>query len=717
MDRKYPACQFWLEAIVSIAMIAPFESTLRRVIIALTTTTVILAPILSFSVQPITGKFLLPLLGGTATTWLSSLIFFQSCVLIGYLAAFAVSRLSAPFQVGIVSITAAASAFMIHLPPLIPVGTASVTGLLQGLSLSLLLPVSFLFMVGIILHEWLGVYRGSIPWYLYALSNLGSILALITYPFIIEPAFDLSLQSTVWHVLFVLLVLLVLALSYFRLQLSSKKFAAREDVVPDSSLIARWGPLIWFILAFLSCLLFMASTRELTAELGSHPLAWVIPLALYLGSFSLTFSGFWSPLLNRLCGVLFSVAFTGYIFKQGLSVTGMDALSIFLLLLSTGSGCAFLNGILYRYRSQRAYATVYIMIALGGCLAGLFSTIAAPFIFERNYELYLAALIGIGLAGFAIIPRRPLMQVACCGLFLLPALWFLNKDLDAIQPREGKRNLTFLRTIYSQNILSVQPGRIAIMSEATLHGSEIIVPGFERMPTTYYYENSPVGMLFEYLRTHDSAHAVDVGVVGLGAGTIAHYARKGDRFTFWDIDPAMLDIAQEFFSFIERSEAEVELILADGRLGTRRLDNALDILIIDAFTGDSVPTHLLTVEAYQEFAEAAAGGWLVFHISSRWIDLSPVLQASMERAADDGVRILTIVPEEDSRKKDFRSAHYIIVPPDEHYRSFLDFLRPKADSNPYVREMHRIPSDRRDSILWTDDRHSVTQLLEWSKFF
>lgn len=274
MDRKYPACQFWLEAIVSIAMIAPFESTLRRVIIALTTTTVILAPILSFSVQPITGKFLLPLLGGTATTWLSSLIFFQSCVLIGYLAAFAVSRLSAPFQVGIVSITAAASAFMIHLPPLIPVGTASVTGLLQGLSLSLLLPVSFLFMVGIILHEWLGVYRGSIPWYLYALSNLGSILALITYPFIIEPAFDLSLQSTVWHVLFVLLVLLVLALSYFRLQLSSKKFAAREDVVPDSSLIARWGPLIWFILAFLSCLLFMASTRELTAELGSHPLAW-----------------------------------------------------------------------------------------------------------------------------------------------------------------------------------------------------------------------------------------------------------------------------------------------------------------------------------------------------------------------------------------------------------------------------------------------------------
>lgn len=698
-------------------MVALPGFTARRVVTALTATTVILSPILSFSVQPITGKFLLPLLGGTATTWLSSLIFFQSCVLIGYLAAFAVSRLSASFQVGIVSITAVASAVMIHLPPLIPTGTASVAVLIQGLSLSLLLPVSFLFMLGIILHEWLGIYRGSIPWYLYALSNLGSILALIAYPFIIEPAFDLTLQSTAWHGLFVLLVVLVLALAYFRLQSSSANFAAHADIASDSPLAARWGPLIWLGLAFLSCLLFMAATRELTAELGSHPLAWVIPLALYLGSFSLTFSGFWSPLLNKLCGVLFTVAFTGYIFKQGLSVTGLDPPSILLLLLSTGSGCAFLNGTLYQYRSQRAYATVYIMIALGGCLAGLFSTIAAPFIFERNYELYLAALIGIGLAGLMTVPRRSLIQVACGGLFLLPGFWLLNKDLDAIQPREGRPDLIFFRTIYSQNILSVQPGRIAIMSEATLHGSEISVPGMDGVPTTYYYKDSPVGMLFEYLSTHDSAQPMDIGVIGLGAGTIAHYGRQGDRFTFWDIDPFMLDIAQEFFSFIERSEAAVELILADGRLGVRRLEDALDVLVIDAFTGDSVPTHLLTAEAYQEFKDAADGGWLLFHISSRWIDLSPVLQASMEQAGDDGVRILTIVPEEDSQKKDFRSAHYVVVPPAEHYQGFLDFLRPKADSNPYVREMHRIPSDQRDSILWTDNRHSVTQLLVWSKFF
>jgi hypothetical protein len=680
----------------------------------LTAATVLLAPILSFSVQPITGKYLLPLLGGTATTWLSSLIFFQFCVLAGYLAAFGIVRLGGRSQAIIVGLAAVLSFALVRMPPIIDPATLGISSLILGLMGSLLLPVTFLFMIGVVLHEWLGIARGSIPWYLYALSNLGSIFALLIYPFLIEPQVDLTVQSLAWRLLLLTLVTLVIVLCVFRWRLPSANF--RKATVNEEPL-PRMRPLAWLGLSFLSCLLFMGSTRELTAELGSHPLAWVLPLALYLGSFSITFAGFWGKRLNLAAGILFVIVMTAYASQQGLEIAGLNARSIQFLLLSTGLGCVFLNGTLYHLRSQHSFATFYIMLALGGCLAGIFSTLLAPLIFNRNYELYLAALITAALVAYFPTYTRRFMRPAFVLAAILPTTWILYQDVRNLRSEDPAYGHHFLRTIYSQNILTVSLARLIVSSEATRHGSEITQSELKGVPTTYYHMESPIGMVFEYLEQQNDPTPRHIGVIGLGAGTLAYYGRSQDKMVFWDIDPVMLQIAQSFFSYLSNSPAQIELRLADGRLGVRDLESPLSMLVVDAFTGDAVPTHLLTEDAFSEFAHATNGGWLVFHISSRWLDVTPVLQANLESSGRRGVHIITLIEEEESKVTDYCSASYVIIPPKNEVNDFLDFLRPKIESNPYVKSMLKVPSDLRSSIPWTDDRHSITQLLNWSKLF
>ncbi|MDQ8194316.1 hypothetical protein QEH59_07760 [Coraliomargarita sp. SDUM461004] len=679
----------------------------------LTAITVILAPALSFSIQPITGKYLLPILGGTATTWLSTLIFFQACVLIGYLSAFAIVKMNGKLQSICMAIFAILSVILLKAPPEITPGAMSIWQLILGLSFSLIIPVTFLFTIGVVLHEWLGVARGHIPWYLYALSNLGSILALLIYPFWIEPNISLEAQSLAWRISLGLLALLVLSLCVNRWHLPPASFrpkASNEDAA------SRQRILYWLLLAFLSCLLFMATTRELTAELGSHPLAWVLPLAIYLGAFSLTFSGFWGRKLNIATGIVFVITFTAYVYKQGLAMNGLDARSIQLLLLNVAAGCVFLNGTLYQSRSQSSFTSFYIMIALGGCLAGLFSTLIAPYIFNRNYEFQLAAFLSILIVISVCQINKPILKLALLLVFLSPACWLLSHDLHKINAKAPKIQNHFMRSIYSQNILTVAPGRLSISSEATLHGSEITQTDIKGLPTTYYHLESPIGMVFEYLNTKNDQSSRKIGVIGLGAGTLAYYGRQQDHMVFWDIDPSILQIAENFFNYLSNSPATTELRLADGRIGIRELDSPLQMLIVDAFTGDAVPSHLLTKEAFSEFSNAAPNGWIIYHISSRWMEVTPVLQANLEASKRRGVRIMTIIPPEVASKTDYRSASYIVIPPIDEVDKFLDFLRPKADSNPYVSSMFKVPSNLRQSIPWTDSQNSITDLLLWSKF-
>lgn len=690
-------------------MSQPISRASRNLVVALCSGTVLLAPILSFSVQPITGKFLLPLLGGTSTTWLGALLFFQFTVLVGYLVAYGLIGLPSKLQVALFAGMGILSIVLLKLPPAIDTGSPGMFSLLLGLGISLLLPIAFLFSVSIVLHEWLGLYRGSIPWHLYALSNVGSITALLLYPFLVESRLDLQTQAVLWRTLLGFLVLLILVLGWFRLKAGDSSHQTDSKQAAETSGLSIPS---WLGLSFLSCLLFMAGTRELTAELGSHPLAWVVPLALYLGAFSLTFSGFWRPWLNTSFGVLFAVATLAYATIQGLELKELSLMSIVLILVVIGSGCVFLNGGLYAIRPKRSFASFYVIIAVGGILAGLFATFVAPMIFNRNYELYLAAGGGLIFFGWVLGGKMRVLKFIVPGVLVVSMLSILGIDVRGLSGSVKGKSYHFMRTIYSQNILVVSQGRLALNSESTLHGSQFTDPERQAMPTAYYHEKSPLGMVFRYLNEF-KPEPRDVGVVGLGSGTVAAYGREDDSMIFWDIDPEMLDIAQNFFRYIENSPAETSLVLNDGRVGLRQLEEDLDLIFIDAFTGDSVPTHLLTWEAFSELMDAAPDGWLVFHISSRWMDVTGILQANLEVAGREGVRIFNNTTLEQAIANDFLPCTYIIVPPKEVLPDFLDFLRKEPEINSFVREMYRIPKDDYESILWTDGKHSVTQLMNW----
>lgn len=690
-------------------MSEPISRASRSLVVALCSGTVLLAPILSFSVQPITGKFLLPVLGGTATTWLGALLFFQFTVLLGYLVAYGIIGLPAKVQVAVFAGLGILSVILLRLPPVIDTGSPGMASLLFGLGLSLLLPIAFLFSVSIVLHEWLGVYRGSIPWHLYALSNTGSILALLLYPFVIEARIDLQFQAVLWRLLLGVLVVLILILGWFRIKLGD---VAHPSDGKSKQTTSRSTVTYWLGLAFLSCLLFMAGTRELTAELGSHPLAWVVPLALYLGAFTVSFSGFWKGWMNNAVGVVFALLTFGFVFTQGLQVKELSLESIFLILAVIGTGCIFLNGRLYTARPKDSFATFYVFIAVGGILAGLFSTFVAPLIFNRNYELYVAVGGALLFFGYALAGRKRAVQISVPAALVVLMFLVLVGDVRKLNDPESGKTYHFLRSIYSQNILVVKEGRLALNSESTLHGSQFTQAERQTMPTTYYHNKSPLGMVFRYLNEY-YPEPRDIGVVGLGSGTVAAYGRENDSMILWDIDPEMLEIAQDFFRYIENSPAETTLELNDGRLGLRSLEEQLDLVFIDAFTGDSVPTHLLTWEAFSELMEVAPDGWLVFHISSRWLDITGILQANLEKAGREGVRIFNNTTLEEAIANDFLPCTYIIVPPKEVLPDFLDFLRKEPENNPFVREMYKIPREDYESVFWTDGKHSVTQLMNW----
>jgi len=690
-------------------MEAKYSSRADRIVFILSCSTVLLAPILSFSVQPMTGKFLLPAMGGSSTTWLTTLIFFQFTVLAGYLLAYGLISLELRKQVILTVALAIMASLWARFPPILEHWEPGILSLISGLMLSLFLPVVFLFSVGIIMHAWLGAFRGSIPWYLYALSNLGSIIALVLYPFLIEHSLGLSAQVFLWRFALALLAGLILVLGWLRIRRGEVRGLnkASQEAIPETTESAK--PLNWLAYSFLSCLLFMAVTRELTAELGSHPLAWTLPLAIYLGSFSLTFTGIWKPIFSEFSAYIFLLLFATLAYFQGLEIKGLDAHSILILMGLVGAGCVSFNGTLYGLKPVRAFGLFYIMIALGGVLAGLFSTFAAPLIFSRNYELYLAAagipylLVahGSGLKPFLKWPALISLSAV--------SLAFLWQDLAQLKDTPGKEQ-HFMRSIYSQNILVVEEGRLSLNSEATLHGSQFTHPSRRAEPTAYYYRESPVGVLFNFMNTNDKGPR-RMGIVGLGAGALAAYGRNGDEMIFWDIDPEMLNIARNFFYYVNDSPAEIELVLQDGRIGVRQTEGPLDLLIIDAFTGDYVPTHLLTLEAFEEFIAKTSDGWLVFHISSRWMDVTPVIQANLRALGREGVRIKNRSDLKSARHEDILPCAYVVVPPEEKMEAYLDYLRDEASRNKYISEMFKLPKVEFQDVLWTDDKHSVTQLL------
>jgi hypothetical protein len=627
---------------------------------------------LVFVVEPMFGKMALPLLGGTPAVWNTCMVFYQAVLLGGYAYAHVLStRLRLEFQIGIHAslLLIAALALPVAIPPhwTPPVDRSPIPSLLMALLTGVGAPLFVLSATAPLLQKWFSLTNSRSakdPYFLYAASNVGSILALLAYPLVIEPTTSLRVQSAQWSLVYGLLVLLTLACGLAargRRSPASDRPALTVDDAPVSWL--RRGR--WLALSFVPSSLMLAATTYLSTDVGSVPLLWTIPLALYLLSFIIGFASWRIISLPRIrtaaATALVALAFALAIgINQPLLVLLALHLSVlFLVALSLHSDLA-------DDRPSPARLTeFYLWIAVGGVAGGLFNTLAAPVLFTgvAEYPLALAAaallmrghrgvgrpqardlaaaiVVGISAAGFVYLFRHPgvptfalapLLAVACMGLFVsartgfsfgLAVSFVLASGLvsgqqtgDLIYARR-----TFFGVLRVWNVPEEQQHRIA--HGTTIHGVQSTASGRTREALSYYHPDGPIGQVFSTLQPRLAT--ARVAVVGLGAGGLATYAQPQQRWTFYEIDPEVERVARNprLFTFLRDCGVRCEVRLGDARLGLTRDTGRYDLLVLDAFSSDAIPVHLMTREAMALYMDRLTdGGVLVFHISNRHLRL------------------------------------------------------------------------------------------------
>lgn len=596
--------------------------------------TIFVSAFLLFQVQPIIAKIILPWFGGSAAVWTTCMVFFQLTLLAGYLYShWSATRLPARSQTLLHGLLLLASLLCLPIKPDAdwrPLGAENPTlRILAVLTMSVGFPFFLLSTTGPLLQAWFARIRPSgTPYRLYALSNLGSLLALLSYPVFVEPALTTRRQATVWafgYGLFAVLCFLVSVRS------------ARKDAPcgpPEAKAVAsplrRGTKLFWFALPTCASVLFLAVTNFLTQDVAAVPFLWILPLSIYLLSFVLCFDApHWYRRTPYMVFLFLSVAATLAalygIFRLGL-------LSILLVLSAmVFFGCMVCHGELVRLKPEFSGLTAYyLMLSLGGAAGGLTVGLAAPYLFSSNLELYLA-LAACTVAASAILqwdpassfyyrndsPRVPIILVVTAALLVGV---FYRSSILAGSPRVMRRNFYGSLTVRDD----LRAGTRTLSHGTTIHGLQLLAQADETQPTTYFCNDSGVGQALDLTKTRVRRN---IGIVGLGAGTLAAYGREGDLIRFYEINPLVVELARSEFSYLSGTKARIEIVHGDARLSMEgESPQQYDVLVVDAFSGDSIPVHLLTTEAFQlYFRHMAVDGILAVHVSNRYLELSPLV--------------------------------------------------------------------------------------------
>jgi hypothetical protein len=664
--------------------------------LALFTATMFLSAFLLFAIQPMFAKMVLPVLGGSSSVWAVALCFFQAALLVGYTYAHLLTRYVPAAWTGLVHACVALSALLV-LPFGLPAGWSEpppgepYLWQLGLFTVAIGLPFVAVAANAPLLQAWFaqsGNPHARDPYFLYSASNLGSLIALLGYPFVLEPAFGLTALSRDWTLLYVVLVVALAAC--FALIRSRRGEAAvpapagARDEAPDLS--PTWqSRLAWVGLALVPAALLTAFTTHIATDIASAPLLWVLPLALYLLTFVLAFQDrvpmpMWLLLPAQLAAVLFALLELSQTKEDKWALTSAAGVAAFFL------SALVAHRTLYLMRPRaRDLTEFYLSMSLGGVLGGLFAALVAPKLFSEVYEYPL--LIALALACrpevFAKRNRRVIELVwiagiAAAGYVLIefgsgwaksvglsfgawgftPALTLLFAVAVVAFWGRGIRQLAAALMMFAAVVLlpsSVMRGQAqrsyfgvyrVVLSEnsdfnvlthgTTLHGAQRIRDRFgysvvDNTPGTYYYPESPMAHAVRIVQTRRMV-APDkgrFGVVGLGAGSLACYAKKGERWRFFEIDPVVVDIAAKsnYFTFLHNCLPNTDIVIGDARLTlAKEPDGSFDLLIVDAFTSDAIPVHLMTAEALQLYASKLKDdGIVVLHISNRYLDLDSVL--------------------------------------------------------------------------------------------
>jgi hypothetical protein len=606
--------------------------------------TVILSAWLLFLIQPLIAKQIFPWFGGTSSVWIVALMFFQVCLLGGYAYAhWSSSKLSVRAQSSLhIALLIAACAFM----PVVPsdawrpdAADDPSLRIFLLLSATVGLPCLLLSATSPLLQAWYVRERASeIPFWMFALSNIGSLVALLSFPLIFEPAFDTRSLAIGWSIGFVAFAMSCAFVAWRTRSVSFLRTEPLETSAPGAPPTSL-QMLLWVVLSAGASALLAAATVQLSTNLAPIPLLWVVPLALYLLTFILVFSS--ARFYNRaLYFPLFAAAIGGmtWLYTHAESHQHIKyVIPAYLICLFVI--CMACHGEIVRRAPAAKYLTrFYLLIALGGALGGVFVSVIAPLLFETYLELPLL-LIVLAEIMVALQWRR---RSARAMLWVVRAAMIvgvvaLNLVLVAAELRAREQEVRIERSFYG--VLRVRDHfendarRRTLMHGTIGHGYQFLDPDYRQAAGAYYSLGSGVGRV---LAAKAQDKTLRVGVIGLGAGVLLTYARSQDSYTVYEINPEVVSIAERDFTYLGDARARgaaVQILPGDARLTLeRQAPQRFDVLIVDAFSSDAIPVHLLTSEAFDLYLRhLEPDGVLAVHVSNRYLDLRPVCQRAAGR--------------------------------------------------------------------------------------
>jgi hypothetical protein len=722
--------------------------------------TIFIGSFLLFLVQPMIARMALPRLGGAPAVWNSAMLVYQALLLGGYAYAHGLVRLNVRTQsvVHLILLAAAALLLPIGLIGRTPSTTASPALWVPWL---LLLSIGPLFFVvaaqAPLIQRWYAAATGGRdPYPLYAASNLGSFTGLLSYPLLVEPRLPLDEQSALWTGGYVLLVVLTLACAAVlpRAGLDSSDAGYTAEASPG--LVRR---LWWIVLAAVPSGLMLSTTTYLTTDIVAIPMMWVIPLGLYLLSFTLAF-GHSRGIAISVCQLspLIVLALGGLAIQNSPRQPFFTAAVELLLLFAVA---VTLHAQMYRTRPAPIYLTsFYLCMSIGGALGGLFSGLIAPLVFDWTYEHPLLILAAAALVPQSFMflwteqlwsnrTRATLLTIVMLVLTLVIAAIAIEQPWPWMWGRSTwigagaiglltffciGRRLPFLIGVagmmlvfggYDAIRLSLTPdarfrsyfgvytirdeGDIRTLAHGTTsHGLQILTPGRERELTTYYSPYSGVGQALLRLPAIAGPHA-RIGAVGLGTGTLACYTRPGQDWIFYEIDPTIVHIARQTgeFTFLGRCSPHAKILLGDARLSLDEArDGSLDLLALDAFSSDAIPMHLLTREAFAIYGRVLdRRGLLLVHISNRFLDLEPVVATAARQGGWLAARYDDLIPANSEASRYLASSNWILMTRDPGVLRQVTTNPPPGGSWRPVREDLGFPG-------WSDDYATILPLVK-----
>lgn len=675
---------------------------------------VALSAFLLFLVQPLIAKQILPWFGGSSAVWTTCMLFFQGALLLGYAYSDLSPRaLGARLQPKLHMLLALLA--LLLLPIIAPEswkpagGEEPISRILLLLAVTIGLPYVLLSTTSPLIQSYFArLHPGRDAYRLFALSNAASLAALVAYPLAIEPFVGTRMQALGWSAAFALFVLLLVTLAWR----VSRAEPVDLPVTPVLSAIDEHAPekmasgslqLRWIALSAAGSMLLLAVSNHITQNVASVPLLWILPLTLYLLTFILTFDGkgwykrrvFAGPFFVLIAGMCFLLVDKDFQFDL-IVQTSVFCVGLFVV-------CMVCHGELVLAKPAPEHLTrFYLLVSIGGALGALIVSVAAPLLFSTYLETALALLIAAVLFIPVAQATHPFLQWVAVALAIGvvgTGAWFVKQEHN--NAVEVTRNFYGVLKVKSYDAPGTENYLVRLVHGAILHGEQYPHEKWRREPTTYYTPTSGFGRAVNLQRelAPRTNSTQRIGMIGLGVGTVAAYCRAGDICRIYEINAEVERLARTHFTYLADAKGKVDVIIGDARLSLEReASNQFNVLAVDAFSGDSIPMHLITQEAVRVFmGQVASNGIVAYHVSNRFLNLPPVLAEIAEKEKLAGVVVED--PAQSDNTLHSSSTWVLLARSAETFKGIGEAAIPLA----------RTPG----SPLWTDDFNNLLSVVKW----